>query len=67
MEKRRMNHKLKVDTLTIILILLLAKNINYQSDDRRLVVDCVEQVLQQNFDHVDNLEPLEIYILDAIS
>ncbi len=61
MAKRHMNHKLKVDTLTIILY------INYQSDDRRLVVDCVEQVLQQNFDHVDNLEPLEIYILDAIS
>lgn len=37
---------------------------NYHSDDRRHVEDWV---LQQNFDHVDHLEALEIYILDAVS
>ncbi len=27
-----------------------------------IVVDCVQQVFQQNFDHVDHLETLEICI-----
>lgn len=30
---------------------------NYQSDDRMHVVDCVQQ---QRFDHVDHLETLEM-------
>ncbi len=29
---------------------------NYQLDDRRHVVDCVQQVSQYIFDHDDNLE-----------
>ncbi len=41
---------------------LLKKSINYQSDDRRHVRDCVQQVQQQSSDHVDNLENLEIGI-----
>jgi len=35
------------------------KKKNYQSDDRRHV-DCAQQGFPQHFDHVDNLEPLEI-------
>ncbi len=36
------------------------KSLNYQSDNRRHVVDCVQQVFQQSFYHVDHLETLEI-------
>ncbi len=47
--------ELNVGVCAIILKgLLLAKKIkNYQSDVRRHVVDCVQQVCQQRFDHVD--------------
>ncbi len=38
------------------------KSINYHSDDRRHVVDCEQQVFQQSFDHIYNLETLEICI-----
>ncbi len=33
---------------------------NYQSKDRKHVVDCAQQVFQEGFDHIDNLEALEI-------
>ncbi len=37
---------------------LFAKK-SIQSDNRRHVRDCVQQVQQQSSDHVDNLETLE--------
>jgi len=39
---------------------------NYQSDNRRYVVDFVHQAFQQSFDHVDHLEALEMSISDII-
>ncbi len=33
----------------------------YESGDRIHVVDCVQQVFQQSFDHADNLEALVAY------
>ncbi len=39
---------------------------NYQSDDRRHVVDCVQQVFQRSFDHVDHLEALEICVSNMV-
>lgn len=35
---------------------------NYQSDNRRHVVDCDQQVFQQTFDLDENLEALEICV-----
>lgn len=37
-------------------------SINYQSDDREHVADCVQQVSQQSFNYVDNLEALQIHV-----
>lgn len=37
-----------------------------QSDDRRHVEDCAQQVFQQSFDHIDNLEALEICLSNMI-
>ncbi len=37
-----------------------------QSDDGRHGVDCVQQVFQQSFDHVDDLEALEICVSNMI-
>jgi len=48
-----------VDVFAIIeksLSLAKKKSINYQSDGRRREVDCVQQIFQQSFDHVDDLE-----------
>jgi len=34
------------------------KSVNHQSDNRRDVVDCVQQGIHQSFDHVDHLQAL---------
>ncbi len=39
--------------------LLAKKSMNYQSGNRRHVVDCVWQVFQPIFDHVVHLQALE--------
>ncbi len=44
-----MNHNLKVD-------ILLAKSVNYQSDNKRDLVDVVQQAFQQSFVHLKALE-----------
>ncbi len=44
----------------------LLKRINYQSDYRRHVVDYVQQVSQQQFDHVDKRKALEMCISNTI-
>lgn len=41
-------------------------NLYEPSDDRRHVVDCVQLVFRQSFDHVDNIEGLEIHILHML-
>ncbi len=58
-----MNHSLKGDVFTILLkgLLLAKKSMKYHSDDKRHVVDHVQQVFQ-SFDHVDKLEALEICV-----
>ncbi len=37
-----------------------------QSDDRRHVVNCVQQVFQEGFSHVDHFEALVICISDRL-
>lgn len=37
-------------------------NYNELSNYRRHVVDCAQQLLQQSFDHADNLEFLEMCV-----
>ncbi len=37
--------------------------INYQSKDIKHVVYCVQRVFHEGFDHIDNLEALEINLL----
>ncbi len=39
---------------------------NYPSDDRRYVIDCVQQVFLQSFNHAVNLETLEINLSNMI-
>ncbi len=41
-------------------------NLYEPSDDRRNVVDCVQQFCPQSFDHVDHLETLEIQASERI-
>lgn len=56
-----MYHDLKRDVFRNILQgLVLAKN--YQSNNKRHVVNCVQQVFHQCFDHADNLQALEMCI-----
>lgn len=52
--------KHEVDVCTIILKVFLF--INYQSDNSGHVVDCIKQVFQQSFHHVDHFTALEIHI-----
>ncbi len=42
------------------------QSMNYQSGDNRHVEDCVQQVLQQSFDHLNNLDALEIQVSNMI-
>ncbi len=59
--KRHVYHDLKRDVFRNILQgLVLAKN--YQSNNKRHVVNCVQQVFHQCFDHADNLQALEMCI-----
>lgn len=46
-------------------VLKLSLRMIYQSDSRRHVEDCVQQVFQQSFEHLDNLEAL-IQVSDVI-
>ncbi len=43
----------------------MLKSINFISDDRRRVEDCVQQVIQRSY-YLDNLEVLEICISNMI-
>lgn len=36
----------------------LLKGMNYQSDNRRHVLDCIQQDFHRSFDHVGDLEAL---------
>ncbi len=50
----------------IIKGILLAKNISYQSNDRRHAIDCIQQGFQQRFDYTHNLEALEICVSNSL-
>ncbi len=60
--KNLVNHKLKVDVYRIMLedLLLAKKSVNYEAEDRRHVVDCVQWVFQQSFYQASKLRAFEI-------
>ncbi len=45
-----------------VILLWKIKTINYLSDGRRYIVNCVKQVFEQSFDHADHIEALEVWL-----